>query len=92
MFRKLPDSVVLQPSDKKDRIIRQINVFISFNYYEFSGGAGGGVEEFVDTRFQHHCRLKAHSVISYKTTFRKLSSPRGGEGIKVFERLRHVTF
>ena len=53
---------------------------------------GGGGEEFVDTRFQHHCRLKAHSVISYKTTFRKLSSPRGGEGIKVFERLRHVTF
>ena len=90
MFRKLPDSVVLQPSDKKDRIIRQINVFISSNYYEFSGG--GGVEEFVDTRFQHHCRLKAHSVISYKTTFRKLSSPRGGEGIKVFGRLGHVTF
>ena len=51
-----------------------------------------GGEEFVDTRFQHHCRLKAHSVISYKTTFRKLSSLRGGEGIKVFERLRHVTF
>ena len=49
-------------------------------------------EEFVDTRFQHHCRLKAHSVISYKTTFRKLSSPRGGEGIKVFERLRQITF
>ena len=88
VFRKLPDSVVLQPSDKKDRIIRQINVFISSNYYEFSGG----VEEFVDTRFQHHCRLKAHSVISYKTIFRKLSSPRGGEGIKVFERLRHVYF
>ena len=41
VFRKLPDSFVLQPSDKKDRIIRQINVFISSNYYEFSGGGGG---------------------------------------------------
>ena len=41
---------------------------------------GGGVEEFVDTRFQHHCRLKAHSVICYTTTSRKLSSPKGGEG------------
>ena len=71
VFRKLPDSVVLQPSDKKDRIIRQINVFIL--------GRGGG-EESVDTRFQHHCRLKANSVISYKTTFRKPSSSRGGEG------------
>ena len=41
---------------------------------------GRGGVEFVDTRFQHHYRLKAHSVISYKTTFRKLSSPREGEG------------
>ena len=55
VFRKLPDSVVLQPSDKKDRIIRQINVFISSNYYEFSGGGG---EESVDTRIQHHCALR----------------------------------
>ena len=42
MFRKLPDSVVLQPSDKKDRIILQINVFISSNCYAISGGGGGG--------------------------------------------------
>ena len=91
VFRKLPDSVVLQPSDKKDRIIRQINV-LSYLLIVMSFRGGGGGEEFVDIRFQHHCRLKAHLVISYKTTSRKLSSLRGGEGIKVFERLRHVTF
>ena len=42
VFRKLPDSVVLQPSDKKDRIILQINVFISSNCYAISGGGEGG--------------------------------------------------
>ena len=50
-------------------------------------------KEFLDTRFHHHCHLKAHSVISYQTTSRKSHSPRGeGEGVELFERLRHVTF
>ena len=51
------------------------NVIISSGYYEFSGGGG-----IVDTRFRHHCRLKAHFVISYKTTFRKLSFRGEGRG------------
>ena len=40
VYRKLPDSVVLQPSNKKDRIILQINVFISSSCYAISGGGG----------------------------------------------------
>ena len=50
-------------------------------------------KEFADTRFHHHCRLKAHSVISYRTTSRKNHPPRGeGEGVELFERLQHFTF
>ena len=69
--------------------VRTVNCYWDF-LFNFNMGIP---KEFLDTRFHHHCRLKAHSVISYQTTSRKSHSPRGeGEGIKLFERLRHVTF
>ena len=50
-------------------------------------------KEFADTQFHHHCRLKAYSVISYQTIFRKNHPPRGeGAGVELFERLQHFTF
>ena len=47
VFRKLPDSVVLQPSDKKDRIILTDKCFHIFQLLcDFGGGGGWGIRRY----------------------------------------------